>query len=311
MPLSNAAALARRAYQAYNSRDFDAAAALCAHDLVLRNASSGDEYRGRDGYLQWARAWAAAFPDSRLEVTSVGGDEATVVVEYTLRGTHTGSLVGPHGHIPPTWVQVDLPVCDAVEVRDGEIVSVRSYFDTGTLLRQMGLLPSSPLHAPDRRAPLDLYALEVDVPASHRNRAVVQRFVDAVLNAHDPGAAPEVCAPNLAWHGGPLGELRDAGSFQHLIRSLLSSFPDLSVELQESIAEGDRVAARLAIRGTHRGDFQGIPPTGTPVVSSAVATFRVVEGKIVELWWQHDLFSLMKQLDVLPAMVRLSSAADL
>ena len=113
---------------------------------------------------------------------------------------------------------------------------------------------------------------------------------------------------NLAWHGGPLGELRDLGSFQQLLSSLFTSFPDLQVEVNDAVAEGDRVATRMTMRGTHRGDFQGVPPTGKSVTGTGASTYRVVDGKIVEEWWHLDLFSLMKQLDVMPAMVRFSPA---
>ena len=71
------------------------------------------------------------------------------------------------GFIPPTWAQIDLRLCDTVELQDGRVVRLQTYFDTATMLRQMGLFPNSPLHTTDRRAPLELYATEVD------NRVVI------------------------------------------------------------------------------------------------------------------------------------------
>src|SRR5690606_7093000 len=213
-PESNIAAV-RRAYEAFNARDFEAAADSYAEELELRNVATGDVYLGRDGYLQQARGWAAALPDARLEISRIAGAEEGVTIEYHIRGTHTGALISPHGHIPPTWMEVEVPFCDVLELRGGRIARVDSYFASATLLRQMGLLPNSPLHRVDRRAPLELYALETDAPVQQRNRAVVQWFLQAVVNQHNPAAAAEFCVPNLAWHGGPMGELRDLAGFQH------------------------------------------------------------------------------------------------
>lgn len=298
----------RSAYEAFNARDFEAAAEHYAPDLELLDVATTDSFRGRDGYLQHARAWAAAFPDGRLSIERIAGEGDAVTVEYVARGTHTGTLISSHGHIPPTWMQVEVPFCDVLELRDGQIAAVRSYFDAATLLRQLGLLPNSPIHPVDRRAPLELYALETDAPIQQRNKAVVQWFLQSVVNQHNAAAAAEFCVPNLAWHGGPLGELRDLGSFQQLLTSLFASFPDLQVEVEDTVAEGDRVSLRMTLRGTQRGDFQGVPPTGKAVTGTGSSTYRVVDGKIVEEWWQLDLFSVMKQLDVMPAMVRFSSA---
>lgn len=298
--------LVRDAYEALNDRDFEAAAQLYAEDVELTQVATSERYQGRDGYLQHARGWTAALPDLRLEILHLDAGEDSVVVEYLLRGTHSGTLIGAHGHIPPTWMQVEVHFCDSLRVRDGAIARVHSYFDAATLLRQLGLLPNSPIHPVDRRAPLELYALETDAPVQQRNKAVVQWFLQTVVNQHDAAAAAEFCVSNLAWHGGPIGELRDLASFQQLLSSLFASFPDLQVEVKDSVAEGDRVAVRLSMIGTHRGDFQGIPPTGKVVTGTWSSTYRIVDGKIVEEWWYLDLFGMMKQLDVMPSIVRLS-----
>jgi predicted ester cyclase len=60
------------------------------------------------------------------------------------------------------------------------------------------------------------------------------------------------------------------------------------------------VAARVAFRGTHRGEFQGIPPTGKEVAFSSIEIDRVVDGKVQEHWFEMDLFGLMQQLGAIP-----------
>ncbi len=67
-----------------------------------------------------------------------------------------------------------------------------------------------------------------------------------------------------------------------------TAFPDLSITVEDMIAEGDRVAARVTMRGTHLGEFMGVAPTGKPVEVRAIDMFRIANGKIVEHWGHAD-----------------------
>lgn len=290
----------RSIYEAYQARTFERAAECFAEEAEITNIATGDRYTGREGYLQFARGWAAAFPDLRVEVLRYHSSADWALVEYAFRGTHTGALITSNGFVPPTWAQVDFRLCDTVQLREGRVARLQTYFDTATMLRQMGLYPNSPLHSADRRAPLELYATEVDSASQQRNKAIVHRFLEEVLNQRNAGAAAAVCAPDVTWHGGPMGDAHDLLSFQNKLRSIFRSFPDLNVEVHDVIAENDRVAVRLTMRGTQLGHFQGVAPTGREISSSAMNTYRIADNRIVEEWWQHDLLGLMKQLDSAP-----------
>jgi predicted ester cyclase len=82
------------------------------------------------------------------------------------------------------------------------------------------------------------------------------------------------------------------------------SFPDWHSTFEELVAEGDRVAERWTGRGTHRGELQGIAPTGKCVEAPGSVFYRIVDGKIVELWGQLDMMSLMQQLGVIASPQR-------
>jgi steroid delta-isomerase-like uncharacterized protein len=291
----------RAIYEAYQARSFERVAESFAETAEIVNAATGDSYQGREGYLQYARGWSSAFPDLRVEVLRYQATATWASVEYAYRGTHTGAFLSSGGFIPPTWSQIDLQLCDSVEMRDGSIVRLHTYFDTATMLRQMGLFPNSPLHSADRRAPLELYATEVDAAAQQRNKAIVNRFLEEVLNQRNPGAAASFCSAELLWHGGAMGEASNLAAFQLNLQSILRSFPDLTVEIHDVIAEQDRVAVRLTMRGTQLGNFHGVPPTGRRVTSSAMNTYRIQDNRIVEEWWQHDLLGVLKQLNAAPA----------
>lgn len=291
----------RAIYEAYQARSFERSAEWFAEDAEIVNMATGDTFRGREGYLQFARGWASAFPDLRVEVLRYQATESWASVEFALRGTHTGAFLSSGGFVPPTWSQVDLRLCDSVQMRDGKISALHTYFDTATMLRQMGLFPNSPLHTADRRAPLELYATEVDAAAQQRNKAIVNRFLEEVLNQRNPAAASSFCSPELVWHGGAMGDATDLAAFQATLQSIFRSFPDLSVEVHDVIAEQDRVAVRLTMRGTQLGVFHGIAPTGRQITSSAMNTYRIHDSRIVEEWWQHDLLGVMEQLNAAPA----------
>jgi steroid delta-isomerase-like uncharacterized protein len=78
------------------------------------------------------------------------------------------------------------------------------------------------------------------------------------------------------------------------------AFPDLRRPIEDLVADGDKVVARWVSVGTHRGDFQGIPPTGKRIVTSGITIFRVEDGKIVEEWSESDMLGMLQQLGAIP-----------
>ena len=82
----------------------------------------------------------------------------------------------------------------------------------------------------------------------------------------------------------------------------LAGFPDLHVTIEDMIAEGDKVVARLTASGTQQGAFLGIPSTGKHATISDIEVVRIVNGKFVEIWVQADFLGLLQQLGVVPAM---------
>ena len=133
--------IARKLYEAWNARAFDEMAEGTAEDAELVVVGTGDVFRGKDGGRQYNENWAAGFPDGRITIDNMISSGDTVVVEFTGRGTHSGTLKTSMGDIPPTGKSVTLKLCDVTEYRDGLVVRQRSYFDTGSMMAQLGLLP--------------------------------------------------------------------------------------------------------------------------------------------------------------------------
>jgi steroid delta-isomerase-like uncharacterized protein len=132
----------------YNSRQSDPAwldkgVAAFAADCEVIDVPSGATLRGPDGYKRFLLFFAESFPDSRGELTNVFATEDQVVLEGTWRWTTTGPLYLPSGAIPATGCSGELRFCFVYQIRNGKIVSHRSYYDMMTLLEQLGLDPAT------------------------------------------------------------------------------------------------------------------------------------------------------------------------
>jgi steroid delta-isomerase-like uncharacterized protein len=132
-------ALVRKIYGLWNDRDLDTPLDMATDDVELRLMASGQTFTGRNGFRRFMERFANAFPDMRKEVTNQVASEDQVVFEVRLRGTHHGPLRTPEGEIPPTGKTVDLAAIEVIRIVDGKVAALRSYSDTETLMRQLGL----------------------------------------------------------------------------------------------------------------------------------------------------------------------------
>jgi steroid delta-isomerase-like uncharacterized protein len=137
--MADNATLARRMHEAWNERNFDEMAEATAPDATLTIVGSGDTFEGTEGARAFSMMWADGFPDGTVTVDRVIESGDQVVVEYTGRGTHTGTLATSMGEIPPTGRSLTLQFCDVMEFRNGKLQSQRTYFDTGSMMAQLGL----------------------------------------------------------------------------------------------------------------------------------------------------------------------------
>ena len=129
------------------------------------------------------------------------------------------------------------------------------------------------------------------------NKSLVKRFYDEVWNKGNVEMTSEVFAEDYVRHDlrptealpGPTGQEKIAADFR-------KAFPDLRMELDLILGEGDLVAARWTAEGTNTGPWAGRPPTGKHARFSGVNIFRFQDGKVAELWNHRDDLGLMQQL---------------
>lgn len=131
--------LARRIYEMWNERNFDEIAEVTAPDALLTIVGSGDTFEGIEGARKYNEMWADGFPDGKVTVDRVIASGDHVAVEFTGRGTHTGTLATSMGDIPATGRSLTLHLCDILEFKNGKVQSQKTYFDTGSMMAQLGL----------------------------------------------------------------------------------------------------------------------------------------------------------------------------
>ncbi|MFN0035319.1 MAG: ester cyclase, partial [Saprospiraceae bacterium] len=128
---------------------FEEVANLAADNIQVVNYATGQTFNGKDEFRNFMSGFKTAFPDLVIKHTNVfeGGD-GYVALEFEGEGTHTGPLAGPGGTIPPTGKKVKFIVCETHRVMNGKIASIHNYQDSGSLMRQLGLMPAPPAEAP-------------------------------------------------------------------------------------------------------------------------------------------------------------------
>jgi steroid delta-isomerase-like uncharacterized protein len=134
-----------------------------------------------------------------------------------------------------------------------------------------------------------------------QNKALARRLVEEVINQGNIGVVDELLNPDFVEHeelppGIPSG--REAP--KALFTMLRTGFPDIKATIEHLIAEGDQVVLHMTWRGTHQGEFMGIPPTGNSISINVIDIMRVAEGKFVEHWGVIDSMAMMQQLGVAP-----------
>jgi steroid delta-isomerase-like uncharacterized protein len=134
---------------------------------------------------------------------------------------------------------------------------------------------------------------------SEKNKALVYRWFEEVwgkgrAEAIDEMFAAGAVAHGLADEGG--APLRGPEGFKPFFLKFLEAFPDIEVNIDDIITEGDAVAARCTVRATHKGNSLGIEATQQPVEFTGITMLRVKDGQIAEAWNNFDFLKLFQQI---------------
>ena len=137
--------------------------------------------------------------------------------------------------------------------------------------------------------------------STEENKAVVRRLFEE-LNKGNLGILDEIFAPGFVNHHPAPGTTPDKEGVKQFIANMHNTFPDYRWNVEDLIAEGDKVVYRFTMHGTDTGGFMGMAPTGKKVVAEAIGIQRFANGKVVERWNIGDSLTMLQQLEILPSM---------
>jgi steroid delta-isomerase-like uncharacterized protein len=262
----------REGFEARNINIFDE---VCAEGFVDHNPDPGHPGT-RDGAKTMFRGMFEAFPDLKCEINSIVAEGDRVGAHVTMSGTHLGTFNG----VPATGRRVKVTGFDWVRVQNGKIAERWGAFDAAGMLAQLGLVPG---------------------PSANDLKTMSRRYYEVMDKARGDLAPvkAELLHPQhtAIFTGKPY---TDAGALQQLVQGFYAAFPDLTHVVDEQICEGDTVHNRVTVKGTQKGDFAGIKPTGRSVSFIAMTSHRYVDGKLYEQRVEVDFVGCLQQLGAMP-----------
>lgn len=126
--------------------------------------------------------------------------------------------------------------------------------------------------------------------------AVFRRFVDDILNHGRFETMAELVHPDYRYHGPDGGRIAGRDGLQELIAGFRSAFPDLHARITTEVADGRHVAATMLLTGTHKGDFDGMPPTGRQLELPIAIVTSFADQQIIEDREFYDTATMVAQL---------------
>lgn len=138
--------------------------------------------------------------------------------------------------------------------------------------------------------------------SSEQNKAVIRRFIEEVWGKGDTTLLSDLADVNVADHNPMPNQASGIDGQRQAVNLFHSAFKDIRMKVEDLIAEGDKVVDHWTVSASNYGDFLGIPATGRSVTFTGTDIYRLVDGKIVELWHVEDILGLLQQLGAVPNM---------
>lgn len=144
--------------------------------------------------------------------------------------------------------------------------------------------------------------METTEKTKQENKAIDRKFYEYFEKGEHDKIERELWDNNYKVHFPGKAEPLNITESKEIMKMFNTAFPDLKFTIEDQIAEGDRVVSRVTTEGTHKGEFQGVAPTGKKVRSSVIAINRIVDNKIAERWTELDSFGIMQQIGAIPEL---------
>ena len=288
-------AVVERWLELWNTQDLTIADEVFATDYVPHMPHFPDIV-DVESYKAEVATGATTIPDFHATLEDIIAEGDKVVARFTATGTASGEFMGITVDGVPytnTWIVMFRFV-------GGKIAEEWIQYDLAGVLEQWGMMPPS-RPTPENYtwgAPSNVTGDPGD-PAT--NTAQVLYLVQKFWNEHNVAASDSTHGADFVAHNPVIpGHPLYYPVYRHVCLLYLAAFPDFTVTVHSIIAEGDKVAVRWTVNGTHLGELMGIPPTGRPVEFTGATIHRFADGKIVENWWSYDALGMMQQITAPP-----------
>lgn len=284
---ANKAISRRYFYQIMNGMNSDTAYEILDPDFVFTLPTHPEPFHGPDGFLGLVNMLHTSFPDFYINPQEMvaGGD--WVITRWIGGGTHTGGpLVTVKGDVPASGNFFEIDGMTWHTIKDGKITESIGHEDTLGLMLQLGVIPSEP-KGPESD-PKD-------------NETLATRYFQEIMSEGKLDVVEEILTPDFQFIIPTQPEpITGYEAFKGFVQYLRNAFPDIKFSVLRQTSEGNKVASRWSIEGTHNGEFLGAAPTGNHIKDFGIDIFTIKNGKIASVHVNENDFGLMQQLGVIP-----------
>ncbi|MEM7344814.1 MAG: ester cyclase family protein [Chloroflexota bacterium] len=291
--------LVLRMYDALNAKDLEAHHNYWHDDMIWHGPPGFGDIPGIDGFkYEVLKPFYATFPDYYVkdEIQIANGD--WVAATGVLTGTPQDEWLG----VPATGKSIVMRYSDFWRVEDGKLAENWVMVDNFGVMQQLANADAKPWVAARKH----IYQTPSDPTTAQQTLDLVTNMMEA-LNSHDREAQHQHWHEDMIVYGPPgFGDIHGVEAFKtQLIEPLYTAFPDFHIDrevngLEMIVADDHWAVATGMIRGTHRGDWFNISPTGKQISISYSNFWRSEGGKLAESWLMIDQVGLMDQLGVNP-----------
>jgi len=255
---------------------------LIAPDFVFTLPTHPEPYRGPDGFKELVTMLHSCFPDFYIHPQDMVAFGDTVVTRWLGGGTHLGAAIHTvAGDIPPSGRTFEIDGISWQRMANGQIVETHGNEDTVGMFNQLGILPTSPLLAEN----------------PEQNLKTTHVYFNEIMSQGKLELIEEIMTPDFQFiiptQPAPIAGYDNMKGFVTYLRT---AFPDITFTVEREIAGDNKVATRWRIKGTHKGEFLGMPASGNVVEDYGIDIFTFAQGKIKTVHVNENDFGLFQQL---------------
>jgi steroid delta-isomerase-like uncharacterized protein len=255
---------------------------LIAPDFVFTLPTHPEPYRGPDGFKELVTMLHSCFPDFYIHPQDMVTFGDTVVTRWIGGGTHLGAAIHTvAGDIPASGRTFEIDGISWQRMANGQIVETHGNEDTVGMFSQLGILPTSPLLAEN----------------PEQNLKTTHIYFDEIMSQGKLELIEEIMTPDFQFiiptQPAPIAGYDNMKGFVTYLRT---AFPDITFTVEREIASDNKVATRWRIKGTHKGEFLGMPASGNVVEDYGIDIFTFEQGKIKTVHVNENDFGLFQQL---------------